>query len=203
VLVARWLRKLHVGNTRRHCPGPSRARMETPATQAKPGSSSGAERTLHFARSKALAMPASTGTGEQPVFRSRTRFRPDASAQVPVRRRARKRRHAVVRAGAELAPTLERRSEHVRADEDRVLASFGELGRELWLARAKVGLQNRGYGTEGQRFESSRARYLIPSAVRDFRRLANAQRWQRRWQQSNADGVATRADRRTGIRRQR
>ena len=30
-------------------------------------------------------MPASTGTGEQPVFRSRTRFRPDASAQVPVR----------------------------------------------------------------------------------------------------------------------
>ena len=30
-------------------------------------------------------MPASTGTGEQPVFRSRTRFRPDASARVPVR----------------------------------------------------------------------------------------------------------------------
>jgi hypothetical protein len=91
-------------------------------------------------------------------------------------------------------------SERMRIEFWRV---FGELGRELWLARAKVGLQNRGYGTEGQRFESSRARYLIPSAVRDFRRLANAQRWQRRWQQSNADGVATRADRRTGIRRQR
>jgi hypothetical protein len=35
VLVATWLRKLHVRDTRRHCPGPGRSRDEMPAAQRK------------------------------------------------------------------------------------------------------------------------------------------------------------------------
>jgi hypothetical protein len=84
VLVATWLRKLHVRDTRRHCLGPGRSRDGDAGGAAKAGPASGAARTLHFARGRASAMPTSNGTGEQPVLRSRTRFHPDASARVPV-----------------------------------------------------------------------------------------------------------------------
>ena len=45
------------------------------------------------------------------------------------------------------------------------LATFGDLSGKSWLCRAKYMPQSRGYGTEVQRFESSRARYTIPCAV--------------------------------------
>jgi hypothetical protein len=54
------------------------------------------------------------------------------------------------------------------------------------------------YGTEGQRFESSRARCRTPSAGGDFRPSPNAEGWQHGWQQGNADGVATAGDRGAG-----
>jgi hypothetical protein len=38
-----------------------------------------------FAKSRALVRPASMGTGEETASRPRPRFRPDASAGVPVR----------------------------------------------------------------------------------------------------------------------
>jgi hypothetical protein len=84
VLVATWLGKLHVRDTRQHCLGPGRSRDGDAGGAAK------ADRHLErpgpciFASGRAPAMPASNGTGEQPFLRSRTRFRPDASARVPV-----------------------------------------------------------------------------------------------------------------------
>src|SRR3954469_17053692 len=54
------------------------------------------------------------------------------------------------------------------------------------------------YGTEGQRFESSRARSTNPSAVGVFRLVANAAGWQQRGQRGNNEQVAPRADRGAG-----
>src|SRR5215211_2416738 len=50
------------------------------------------------------------------------------------------------------------------------------------------------YGTEGQRFESSRARYRNPCAVGDLRLVAKAAGWQHRGQRGNGEQVAPRAD---------
>src|SRR3954471_8965479 len=69
-----------------------------------------------------------------------------------------------------------------------------------WPLTAPVAQLDRAsvYGTEGQRFESSRARSRIPLGGGDFRPSPNAERWQHRWQQGNTDGVATEGDRRAG-----
>jgi hypothetical protein len=68
-------------------------------------------------------------------------------------------------------------------------------------AASRQGAGNRrpGFGTEGHRFESSRARFAVRLAGGDFSAVANAAGWQHRGQRGNSEQVAPRADRAPGI----